>query len=823
MPPYTDSQSLNNPFNFAEPVGIVAVNQADYVKALFANLSAGNVVVPLRNAHDRDRISAANINRVITPKGTESWITQPFGPNPQNAIALISFTSGTEGAPKGVMLTHHNLANVVTRLNQVMQVDGSIREYVGVPVYHSFGFGRCRAVATAGGQSFIPSNGFNPLEIGEMLKQGTINAISAVPSLWRVLLDNQEAIGHYGQRVRWIEIGSQSMSRTEKEAMKALFPKARIVQHYGLTEASRTTLLKIHETEGEALESVGKAIAGVDVKLTETGQIAIRGAHVAQSYLIDGQQTPLRDAEGWFVTNDLGYLDNGYLYYQGRADDVINCGGIKVHPEALETKIYAAIAHTSGLAVCRKPDPVRGEGFLVAITPDIQVDEQQLRQAVVQSTQALGVNAANAIAIMEVEDLPKTATGKIQRKQLADWYASQATETLRPVSFNLDELTLMQAVFCRALNLAHVRPQDTFITLGGDSLSYVTFSMALERHLGYLPQGWEQLSCCELDSLTPQQRQYGAIESTILFRALAISGVVVNHAQAIPPQYIGGGATLLLIVAGLNFARFQGDAVLRGRFVQPIASLLRNLLIPYFVMTLIYQLHRREVDLTVLLLVSNFVSPYATSIFPVWFIQVLAQCMMLFIVPFGVRSLRRYAQSFPWNFGLIGFTVWVGIALLIPQVWNTDHLFNRMPYLCMWVFSLGWCVQFAQSKWQKSITAIAFLLVAYVLLPSPSPSERIWMLGTLVILALPQIAVPQFLKLPIQTISAAAYYIYLTHMVFIHLAAKTLSIQSPFVVTAIALAGGTLTWMTIQKIQQVISSQSWRKLLSRKLITKNNE
>jgi hypothetical protein len=655
-----------------------------------------------------------------------------------------------------------------------------------------------------------------------MLKKGEINAISTVPSLWRVLLENQAAIGRYGQRVQWIEIGSQAMSRVEKEAIKALFPNARIVQHYGLTEASRTTLLEIHATEGAQLDSVGRAIAGVDVKLTETGQIAIRGEHVAQSYRIDRQTVPLRDSEGWFVTNDLGYLDDGYLYYQGRADDVINCGGIKVHPEALETKIYAAIAHTSGLAVCRKPDPARGEGFLVAITPTIQVDKQQLRQAVVQSTQELGVNAANAIAIV-VEDLPKTATGKIQRKQLAELYAAHTPEILHPDSLNGEGLTPIQSAFCRTLNLSQVHPQDTFITLGGDSLSYVSFSMALERHLGYLPQGWEHLSCSELSNLMPQQRGYGAIESSILFRALAISGVVINHAELLPPDYVAGGATLLLMITGLNFARFQGDAVLGGRFVQPIAALLRNLLVPYFVVTLLYQLHRREIDWSVLLLVSNFFSPYATSIFPVWFIQVLAQCMMLFALPFAVPALRRFAHAAPWRFGLSSLGVWVAIALIAPQVWNTEHLYNRLPYLSMWLFTLGWCVQFARSKTQKLGTAIAFLLLAFVLLPTPSRSENLWMLGILMILWVPQVAVPQFLKLPIQSVSAAAYSIYLTHMVFIHLAAHTAGIKSPVVVAAFALLGGTVTSMAIQKVQQVVTPQSWWKMLGRKLSTKNIE
>jgi acyl-CoA synthetase (AMP-forming)/AMP-acid ligase II len=790
-------------------VGIVAANHTGYVEALLSCLESGTIAVPLRHSEDFDRIKAAGVEEIITPEMGDTWMMRSFQNLDRKETALISFTSGTEGAPKGVMLTHRNLADVIHRLNTVMQVDDSISEYIGVPVYHSFGFGRCRAVASAGGRFFIPSNGFNPSEIGAMLKNGEINAISAVPSLWRVLLANRDLIGTSGRRVRWIEIGSQYMSQQEKEALKTLFPEARIVQHYGLTEASRSTLLEVHTAEGEALESVGKALGGVEIRLTPAGQIAIRGNHVASQYLINGTAIDIADDDGWFLTKDLGSLKNGDLYYEGRADDIINCGGIKVHPEALETKVYASIGYGGqGLAICRKSDPIRGEGFLVALTKDANLDLQQIREAVLQATQTYGINAANAISIVEVEQLPKTATGKIQRKQLSAWYAEQepiAEPALADRPSNDHDL---QSLFCRVLNLHQVTPEDTFISLGGDSLSYVQLAMELERHLGYLPQNWEHDSIAELEALTPQRRRYITIETNVFLRGLAIAGVVADHAGLTP--MLPGGATLLMMIAGANLARFQADALFQGRFVQPIFSLLRNLLIPYWVVTIAYQVWRREPNPFILLQVSNLISVDENSIFPVWFINVLVQIILIFSLLFSAKVVQKFAKSAPWTFGGLISVLGVVVCVLMPLVWDTTYLYNRVPHMLFWVFTLGWMIHFAESKGQRMATTglIAAIATCSSLL-GIVPSEGGWLvLGSMLLIWLPNLSIPQVLKSPLQIVGASAYYIYLYHMIFIHVVKNVAHIENPWLNTIAGLLGGVLVWLGLQATQPLLTK--WR-------------
>lgn len=796
-------------------LGIVATNHTGYVEAMFNCLEEGNIAVPLRHANDCDHIHAARIDQVITPAPGGEWMKRQFTPLKTNAVALISFTSGTEGSPKGVILTHRNLTDVVDRLNALMQLDDSISEYIGVPVYHSFGFGRCRAVATAGGRFFIPGNGFNPAEIGAMLRQGEINAISAVPSLWRVLLANQELIGHYGQRVRWIEIGSQYMSRQEKEELRTLFPEARIVQHYGLTEASRTTLLEVHKAEGEALESVGRAVGSVDIKLTPEGRIAIRGEHVAWGYLMDGTEVKLQDEDGWFLTKDLGSWKDGYLFYEGRADDVINCGGIKVHPETLETRIYAHIGCSNGLAVCRKTDPMRGEGFLVAVTKDVEVDKSQLRSAVLQATQELGVNAANAVTIIDVDHLPRTATGKIQRKKLAEWYTLEFPQAGSAMDMSgeaiADNSSPIQAILYHTLKIHEIQPQDTFISLGGDSLSYVQLSMQLERYLGYLPRKWEQMPLEELETLVPQRRINTFVETNILLRALAICGVVMNHAGL---HGIKGGAILLFLIAGLNFARFQGCSLIQGR-LHSILPPLRHILIPYLILAFAYQALKRNFDPLILLVLGNFQLPElqnSRAIFFVWFVANLVQTILLVSLPFSIPAVRNFAKASPWRLGLLTVGIGVVTRVLGPFVWDTSYLYNQVPHMLLWLFALGWCVHFAKSRTEKIVTTVLVLTITPAFLGLEN-HQTCWVsAGGTLLLWLPYVTIPKIFKSPIQMISAASYYIYLTILIFIHLVTRVAGIHYPLVTTAVTLLGGVLTWGAIQSVQQFLFHRRFGKL-----------
>ena len=131
------------------------------------------------------RLAGILIDRCIVPSDRTGWFTTQHAIRQDDQIAQITFTSGTEGEPKGIVLTYANLADATKRIIQQMKMTAEIREYVGVPATFSFGLARFRAVSAVGGHAYMPSRGFDPAELGRMLAAGQVNALSVVPTLGR--------------------------------------------------------------------------------------------------------------------------------------------------------------------------------------------------------------------------------------------------------------------------------------------------------------------------------------------------------------------------------------------------------------------------------------------------------------------------------------------------------------------------------------------------------------------------------------------------------------------------------------------------------------
>uniref|UniRef100_UPI00261A5126 AMP-binding protein n=1 Tax=uncultured Roseovarius sp. TaxID=293344 RepID=UPI00261A5126 len=468
---------------------IEASNSLDFIEKAFRLYDAGSLFTVQRDGLDLSQYPGLEVAERLSTALGGGWGKQSFVPGSSVTPAQILFSSGTEGLPKPIVLSQRNISDVVLRLNTAMKPDETIREYIGVPVTYSFGLGRARAVSAAGGQFYLPER-FDPVEIREMLEKGEINAISAVSTLWRVILSAPDAIGRAAEAVRWIEIGSQYMSGLEKAAMRKLFPNARIVQHYGLTEASRTTFLDVSVADEALLESVGTASEAAAVKIGEEGEICIRGAHVALGILnASGRIDPLKDDQGWLHTKDKGAIRDGQLFYEGRLDDQMNIAGVNVNAENLEQVIVDLCSCAGGIAVSSVSDPLRGDAAIVAVHKDIAERVPLIEKAAEIALRKFGVNQRGCIHVFQVEEIPETGTGKVQRKLLGGLFQAhtetnvgKASDRGRAATEDMTATELRVAdAWRKVVGQVATNPEETFYDAGGDSLSAVQIGLIMEN------------------------------------------------------------------------------------------------------------------------------------------------------------------------------------------------------------------------------------------------------------------------------------------------------------------------------------------------------
>jgi len=381
-----------------------------------------------------------------------------------------------------------------------------------------------------------------------MLEDDAINAVSAVPSLWRVVLAAPDILRPVAHKVRWIEIGSQYMSGDEKAAMKRLFPEARIVQHYGMTEASRTTFLVVSDHDGHLLDSVGQATGSVGVDVLPDGAITIRGDHVAAGRLQDdGTIVSLVDSEGWLRTSDLGELRDGFLYYRGRSDDQINLAGIKLGAENMESRVADLIPAAAGhFAIIPVADALRGEAIRIVAEPPAAAVLPLLKSAVAMILEEKGVSSAGAVHVASVDRLPRTETNKIRRAELRSEAPVQAEQAGATFTTELSpEQSRVAAVWRKVVGAPDIGPDHSFYDLGGDSLGGMQISLFMEAagfNRASIRATFEGRSLSEVaalaaeetdeetaasgDTLPDQTQRNWALSIT---RAVAVISVLVSH------------------------------------------------------------------------------------------------------------------------------------------------------------------------------------------------------------------------------------------------------------------------------------------------------
>ena len=336
--------------------------------------------------------------------------------------ALILYTSGTTGEPKGVVLSYRNLIQYPRVMTEMRVSDASTIRGCILPMSHIVGPVVCNELAEKG-YKLVIFDQINPITLLEGIQRYRVNVFESVPIVFQLLLGVKNLASYDTSSMRIAAMMGTSIPLPLLRAFQSAQPHIKVIQGYGLTETSPLITLVDPDKAEAKMGSIGRAVSGVEVKIVdetgkeladdEPGEIITRGPHVMKGYFRRPDATAQRIRDGWLYTGDVGKRGaDGYYYHLGRRDDMIITGGLNVYPAEVENMIYT-YAGVQETVVFPIPDAKRGQviGAAVVPRPGATLNEKELLTF-------LRANLANFKVpdrIVVRETLPRTSSGKTLR------------------------------------------------------------------------------------------------------------------------------------------------------------------------------------------------------------------------------------------------------------------------------------------------------------------------------------------------------------------------------------------------------------------------
>jgi long-chain acyl-CoA synthetase len=336
--------------------------------------------------------------------------------------ALILYTSGTTGEPKGVVLSYKNLAQYPRVMHEMGITDSSSVRGCILPMSHIVGPVLCNELAEKG-FTLVIFDQINPVSFLEGIQKYRISVFEGVPIVFQLILGLRNLADYDTGSVKVAAMMGTTVPVPLLRGFKAAQPHIKVIQGYGLTETSPMITLVEPEQAMAKMGSIGRAVPGVEVNVVdekglevpigEAGEIITRGPHVMKGYFCKPEATAARIRDGWLFTGDIGKRgEDGYYFHLGRRDDMIVTGGLNVYPAEVETMIYG-YAQVQETVVFAIPDAKRGHmiGAAVVPRPGEAVVEKDLLTFL--RTNLASFKVPHKIFIRE--SLPRTSSGKVIR------------------------------------------------------------------------------------------------------------------------------------------------------------------------------------------------------------------------------------------------------------------------------------------------------------------------------------------------------------------------------------------------------------------------
>jgi len=436
---------VNQGIASGENVGLFCKNSPEFIYAYFALAQLGAVVVPLNLmlteremtyiAGDAQMKNLITMAPVPLPASVRQHVISEFAQalpeaaddftmaTDENRECVIIYTSGTTGFPKGAVLTHSNLANNARMSSEVVMTCAEDNFLCVLPMFHSFAWTVAVLCPLLYGGCVTIVEQFMPKDVITIIREQKVTVVSGVPAMYNFykslgVPEDFTSVRLFisGGASLPLEILNQFHIKTHKD----------IVEGYGLSEAS--PVVTINPLGQCKPGSIGKALPGIEVSVVdadgvdlppgEIGELITRSVCVMKGYYNMPEATEKAIVDGWLHTGDMAYIDEeGYVYIVDRLKDLVIVGGLNVYPREVEEVIYQ-FEGIFEAAVIGVPDRVRGEVVCayVVMKEDTTLDKKKLMAYLQENLSSYKLPKE----IIQIESMPKNATGKIMKKMFRE-------------------------------------------------------------------------------------------------------------------------------------------------------------------------------------------------------------------------------------------------------------------------------------------------------------------------------------------------------------------------------------------------------------------
>jgi acyl-CoA synthetase (AMP-forming)/AMP-acid ligase II len=717
-----------------------------------AAMASGHVVLPVDAQRDHTAIVQTYEPDVVIDGNGMHHIHRGGRDRLHDDLALLLSTSGSTGSPKLVRLSHTNLVSNAAAIADYLDVRETDRAATTLPMPYCYGLSVIHSHLLRGAGLVLTDHSVIDDEFWDLFRRHRGTAFAGVPYTFELL----ERVGAETLDLPHLRYVTQAGGRMPPERVRRFAELGQrqgwdLFVMYGATEAAARMTYLPPQLALSHPAAIGGPIPGGALAIEprdgwddeDVGELVYRGPNVMMGYAHRSADLALGKTVDALHTGDIARRGSDGLYEViGRINRFVKMYGLRIDLQHVE----ATMRDHGVTAFCTDVD----DRLAVAAAGHDGGEVQRLAAA------AAGV-PAGAVHAVTVAELPILPSGKPDYQRVRD--LAGALNTNGPNVIGLREL------FADVLQIDAdgIDPDASFVDLGGNSLSYVTMSVRLERALGRLPADWQRLPLRELEAVPKPARRWwpwwgATLETSVALRAVAILFIVGSHAGLFQ---LWGGAHLLLGVAGYNFGRFCLTPVPRTDRVRHLRSTIAWIAGPAVAWVAIALIITDDYHPTNLLLANKFLGPHdSVTAGRLWFVEVLVWILVALAALCWLPILDRLERQRP--FALAVAFLAAGLALrydILGLHLGRDAWFTVLAF---WFFTVGWAAAKASTTLQRAAVTVVLIISLHGYFDR-TERELLALAGFALLIWLPALRCPPAATAVAGVIAEATLYIYLTH------------------------------------------------------------